>query len=95
MYSIHPKQIPFIVEAMQPNSEEVLKASEILLKAQQNNWGPISHANEMHDRASYRLYWQVLKQAQITGVNLPVEAQNAFFRDEPLVDWRAIKQLRR
>ncbi len=95
MYSIHPKQIPFIVEGMQPNSAEVLKASEVLLKAQQNNWGPISHANEMHDRASYRLFWQVLKQAQMTGANLPVDAQNAFFRDEPLVDWRAIKQLRR
>ncbi len=95
MYSIHPKQIPFIVEAMQPSIDEVAKASEILIKAKNNNWGPISHANSMHDRASYRLYWHTLKRARSTGVNLPVDAQNAFFRDEPLIDWQAIKQFRR
>ena len=92
MYSIYPKQIPFIVEAMQPPHQAILRACEILIKAQKHDWGPISHGNEMHDRASYRLFWRLLKRAQVTGANLPVDVQNAFFRDEPLIDWQSIKE---
>ena len=95
MYSIHPKQIPFIVEAMQPSKREVKKATEILIKAKNNSWGPISYGDAMHDRASYRLYWNILKRARQTGANVPIEAQNEFFRNEPLIDWQAIKQFRR
>jgi citrate lyase subunit beta/citryl-CoA lyase len=33
----------------------------------------------LHDRASYRYYWEVLQKARVTGVDLPAEANQAFF----------------
>jgi citrate lyase subunit beta / citryl-CoA lyase len=84
MYSIHPAQIQPIVEAMQPSVGEVKRAAEILLAAQAADWGPLSHENEMHDRASYRYFWDVLKRARATGVEVTTAAENAFFpRDFP------------
>ena len=84
MYSIHPAQIQPIVEAMQPSGVEVKRAAEILLAAQAADWGPVSHKSEMHDRASYRYFWDVLKRARATGVEVTTAAENAFFpRDFP------------
>lgn len=79
MYSIHPAQIQPIVEAMQPDHSEVAEAATILLAAQRADWGPIQHAGELHDRASYRYYWELLQSARTTGVPLPPEAERAFF----------------
>jgi len=79
MYSIHPAQIRPIVEAMQPDHSEVAAAAAILLAAQQADWGPIQHAGELHDRASYRYYWELLQSARLTGVGLPEAAERAFF----------------
>jgi citrate lyase subunit beta/citryl-CoA lyase len=79
MWSIHPAQIPPIVDAMKPGYEEVQAASEILLAAQQAGWGPIQHHGEMHDRATYRLFWNRLQSARQTGVPLPEAAEKAFF----------------
>jgi citrate lyase subunit beta/citryl-CoA lyase len=79
MWSIYPTQIPAIVDAMKPNLSEVKKAATILVAAQKVHWGPIQHAGELHDRASYRYFWEVLQKARLTGVNLPAEAQGAFF----------------
>jgi len=79
MWSIHPNQIRPIVEAMQPEHSEVEDAAAILLAAQKANWGPIQHAGELHDRATYRYYWEVLRKARGTGVALPREAAEAFF----------------
>lgn len=79
MWSIHPTQIQPILEAMRPDFSDVTLGSAILLKAQQNRWGPIQYQGELHDRASYRYYWQILKEASATGVPLPPEAQSAFF----------------
>ena len=80
MYSIHPGQIRPIIESMQPNQSEIVRASEILLAAQQANWGPISHNGEMHDRASYRYFWNILKQAKTTSAALSEAVENAFFK---------------
>jgi citrate lyase subunit beta/citryl-CoA lyase len=33
----------------------------------------------LHDRASYRYNWQVLKRARATGVSVPAQAEQAFF----------------
>jgi citrate lyase subunit beta/citryl-CoA lyase len=57
----------------------VENGAAILLAAQQAAWGPIQHAGELHDRATYRYYWEVLQKAKITGVPVPAEADRAFF----------------
>lgn len=79
MYSIHPAQILPIVEAMRPADEDVRRASEILIAAQTADWGPVRHGGEMHDRASYRFFWDLLKRARTTGVSLPADAERSFF----------------
>jgi len=79
MWSIYPTQIPAIVDAMKPNYDEVTIASNILLAAQAAEWGPIQYDGELHDRATYRYFWEVLQKAKITNVTIPVEANVAFF----------------
>jgi citrate lyase subunit beta/citryl-CoA lyase len=73
MWSIHPAQIRPIVEAMAPTEAEIERASEIVLAAHAAQWAPISHAGQLHDRASYRFFWQVLERAHRTGQNLQSE----------------------
>jgi len=80
MWSIHPIQIRPIVEAMQPDFAEVRRGAEILLAAQGADWGPISYESKLHDRASYRYYWELIQRARVTGVALPAAAEAAFFR---------------
>ena len=79
MWSIHPSQIQPIVDAMKPQLGEVADASAILLAAQRTNWGPIQYEGELHDRATYRYFWELLQKAKVTGVTLPDEATEAFF----------------
>lgn len=79
MWSIHPNQILPIVEAMRPDFSEVEAAAEILIAAQNKDWGPIQHEGKLHDRASYRYYWQLLERAQVTGMALPAAANARFF----------------
>ena len=73
MWSIHPAQIRPILEAMAPTEAEIERASEIIVAAQAAQWAPISHAGQLHDRASYRFFWQLLERAHRTGQNLPTE----------------------
>jgi citrate lyase subunit beta / citryl-CoA lyase len=79
MWSIYPTQIQAIVDAMKPNFDEVSDAANILLTAQAADWGPIQYAGELHDRATYRYFWEVLQKAKQTGVAMPAEAETAFF----------------
>ncbi len=79
MWSIYPAQIQPIVDAMKPDHSEVGKGAAILLAAQAADWGPIQYAGELHDRATYRYYWELLQKAKITGVAIPPEADQAFF----------------
>jgi citrate lyase subunit beta/citryl-CoA lyase len=79
MWSIHPNQIRPIIEAMRPDFAEVEQAVEILCGAQDANWGPTRHAGKLHDRASYRYYWELLKRAHATGVALPAGIPQRFF----------------
>jgi citrate lyase subunit beta/citryl-CoA lyase len=79
MWSIYPAQIQPIVDAMKPDYSEVQDAAAILLAAQNTDWGPIQYAGELHDRATYRYYWEVLQNAKMTGVTLPEGAEQAFF----------------
>lgn len=67
MWSIHPEQIRPILAAFAPEASEVDQASEIICKAHAQDWAPISVAGKLHDRASYRYYWQVLERARQTA----------------------------
>ena len=78
-WSIYPAQIQPIVDAMKPDHSEVEAGAAILLAAQQADWGPIQHAGELHDRATYRYYWELLQKARVTGIPLPPAAEQAFF----------------
>ena len=80
MWSIHPAQIRPILEAMAPDAAAIEVASEIVLAAQAAQWAPISHQGQLHDRASYRFFWQVLERAHSTGCSLSAEVQ-LFFKD--------------
>ncbi len=78
MWSIHPGQIRPILEAFAPTQDEVDKAAHITVAASQAQWAPISADGVLHDRASYRYYWQVLERAQRTGRVLPAAVQHWF-----------------
>jgi citrate lyase subunit beta/citryl-CoA lyase len=79
MWSIYPTQIQAIVDAMKPDFDEVSDAASILLAAQKADWGPIQYAGELHDRATYRYFWEILQKAKLTGVTIPDSANLAFF----------------
>ncbi len=79
MWSIHPNQIQPIVEAMRPNFAEVSEAEAILCAAQDAAWGPIQQQGRLHDRASYRYYWELLQRAHATGMAIEPSAQQRFF----------------
>jgi citrate lyase subunit beta/citryl-CoA lyase len=79
MWSIYPTQLQAIVDAMKPNFDEVSDAANILIAAQAANWGPIQYAGELHDRATYRYFWEILQKAKVTGVTISEEANTAFF----------------
>ncbi|MBT6184935.1 MAG: CoA ester lyase [Betaproteobacteria bacterium] len=79
MWSIYPTQIKAIVDAMKPDFSEVADGAQILLQAQQADWGPIQYNGELHDRATYRYFWEILQSAKLTGMALPDEVTSAFF----------------
>jgi citrate lyase subunit beta / citryl-CoA lyase len=78
MWSIHPAQIRPILEAMAPDEAEIELACEIVLAAQALEWAPISHQGQLHDRASYRYFWQIIERAHQTGRVLPAEVKTYF-----------------
>ncbi|TOZ51471.1 CoA ester lyase, partial [Burkholderia pseudomallei] len=78
MWSIHPAQIREIVAAFAPRADDIARASRILLAAQAADWGPTRHDDALHDRASYRYYWAVLRRARATGQPLPAESAPLF-----------------
>ena len=87
MWSIHPDQIRPIIDAFAPSVAEVDQAIEIIMAARAAQWAPIRHGHrgreQLHDRASYRYFWQVLQRAHRTsfadGPQLPAEVRLEFF----------------
>jgi len=75
MWSIHPSQIRPILEAMAPGERQVEEAVRIIDAAIGARWAPISVDGVLHDRASYRLYWQLIERAHATGRALPAQAR--------------------
>jgi citrate lyase subunit beta/citryl-CoA lyase len=82
MWSIHPAQIRPILAAFAPQQAEIETATEMIAAAAAAHWAPISFHGKLHDRASYRYYWQVLERAHQTGSPMPAEAR-AYFRTVP------------
>ncbi len=78
MWSIHPNQIEAIVAAMRPDFTEVETATQILVAAKKKDWAPIAHEGRLHDRASYRYFWELIERAHATGMPLPAAGQHFF-----------------
>jgi citrate lyase subunit beta/citryl-CoA lyase len=78
MWSIHPNQIRPILLAFAPTEGEIELATKIIAAAAREDWAPISFEGQLHDRASYRYFWQVLERAHQTGRVLPSESQIYF-----------------
>ncbi len=78
MWSIHPAQIRPILKAFAPSTSELDLAARIVLQASKADWAPISVDGKLHDRASYRYFWQVLERAHQTGCALS-DAVREFF----------------
>lgn len=83
MWSVHPQQVRTIVEAFAPTVAEIDLAVEIVNAAQDAQWAPIRHRlggqDHLHDRASFRYFWQVLERAHRTGQPLPAEVRQRYF----------------
>jgi len=80
-WSIYPAQIEPITRAMAPTNDEIEEAEAILLKAYDADWGPIQHDGNLHDRATYRYYWELLQRARIQNVALSAEVTGRFFSE--------------
>ena len=79
MWSIHPNQIRPILEALAPSGADVERAAALIEVAVQAQWAPVSFEGQLHDRASYRYFWQLLERAHQTGRPLPA-AMQAYFQ---------------
>ena len=78
MWSIHPDQIRPILRGFAPMASEVDLAARIVHAASEVEWAPIAVDGKLHDRASYRYFWQVLERAHQTGQAIPAELQHYF-----------------
>ena len=78
MWSIHPMQIRPILQAFAPPDSIIEDAAKIIAAAARADWAPISFSGKLHDRASYRFFWQVLERAHQTGRAIPSEALGFF-----------------
>lgn len=78
MWSVHPDQIEPIFQASHPEQELIECAAQILAPALAEGWPPIRHEDRLHDRASYRYLWTVLKSAYLSAFELPACAMPLF-----------------
>ena len=78
MWSIHPDQIRPIVTAFSPTEADIETALAIIDAAAAADWAPVQHQGRLHDRASYRYYWQVIERAHQTGHPLPEPVRGWF-----------------
>lgn len=71
MWSIHPAQILPVLQAFAPTKSAVESAAKIIAAAAHADWAPIKFDGQLHDRASYRYFWQLLERAYRTGLPVP------------------------
>ena len=75
---IDPDQIRPIVTAFSPTEAEIDTALAIIEAAAAADWAPVQHDGRLHDRASYRYFWQVIERAHQTGHPLPETVRGWF-----------------
>ena len=80
MWSIHPSQIRPILAAFAPAANDIDVATHIITAGVDADWAPINYKGTLHDRASYRYYWQVLERAHQTGRAMDTSMAH-FFND--------------
>ena len=80
MWSIHPSQIRPILAAFAPAANDIDVATHIITAGADADWAPINYKGTLHDRASYRYYWQVLERAHQTGRAMDTSMAH-FFND--------------
>jgi citrate lyase subunit beta/citryl-CoA lyase len=78
MWSIHPDQIRPILRAFAPDAADIDTAAAILEKAAAVDWAPLQFEGRLHDRASYRFYWNCLERAHLTGLPMPPAVRHWF-----------------
>lgn len=78
MWSIHPGQIRPILQALAPSEADIERAASLIEVAERAQWAPVSFEGQLHDRASYRYFWQLLERAHQTGQTLPASMQAYF-----------------
>ena len=72
--------IPYLGEAVSyDRAVGFFSASMLTYAAQQVGWGPIQYDGELHDRATYRYFWEILQKAKLTNTPIPNDAAQAFF----------------
>jgi citrate lyase subunit beta/citryl-CoA lyase len=76
MWSIHPDQIRPILRAFAPPAQAIEQAQRIIEAALAQDWAPIAVDGVLHDRASYRYFWNLLESAQRSGVRLAPAMQS-------------------
>jgi citrate lyase subunit beta/citryl-CoA lyase len=70
------------VAAFAPQLAQIELAAQILLAAQAADWAPIRHGDTLHDRASFRYYWSVLRRAHAAAQPIPGAAAGFFPPDD-------------
>ena len=83
MWSIHPAQIRGIVTALAPSQQEVELAARVVGAGSREQWAPVAIDGHLHDRASYRYFWQLLERAHQTGCKLPGSIDQFFADSQP------------
>ncbi len=86
MWSIHPAQIDPILRAMRPDAAQIEEAAGILAAAQAADWAPLAMGGKMHDLASYRYHWTVLKRARAAGAAMPTAHPDDNVASDPRID---------
>ena len=82
MWSIHPDQIRPILRAFAPPAQAIEQAQRIIEAALAQDWAPIAVDGVLHDRASYRYFWNLLESAHRSGVRLAPAMQS--FLSQPV-----------
>lgn len=77
MWSIHPAQVRPILAAFAPEAQAIEDAINIIALGAGCAWAPVSFKAQLHDRASYRYYWQLIERAHATGHLAPRDMPRA------------------
>jgi citrate lyase subunit beta/citryl-CoA lyase len=66
---------------MAPTLPEIEEGQAILLNAFAADWGPIQYNGNLHDRATYRYFWEQVQRAHLQNIPLNGEVVDLFFKD--------------